>query len=331
MNQKDLLETSKTKAVEVIKNSQSFLLSCHIHPDGDALGSTVAMAHALLSQNKKVTATFSDPFVIPNSLKETLPGIETIVKPFSQVSGEFDAIITFDCGAKTRLGDVANKFDEVTNVINVDHHISNEGFGTINVIDPNAASSGSVVLSILDQLDIELTKDIAQCLYVALLTDTGRFQFSSTTPDVFEQARRYSEFNLPIAQMSRVLTEEDSLSLLKLVGEILSDMVYDENLKFVYALATIEMRNKYDVSYENLENVIEFVRRTKEADVAFVLKEFELGDYRGSLRSLGVIDVCKIAENFGGGGHKFAAGFSSAETPENITKKVAEAIKNQRR
>lgn len=319
-----------SKASDVIKNAQSFLLSCHVHPDGDALGSTVAMAHALQSQGKKVTATFSDPFIIPEALRFCLPQVDEIVKPISEVNGKFDVIMTFDCGSKSRLGDVVNYFDAVEQVINVDHHISNEGFGTINIIDPEAASSGSVVLDLLDELNIDLTKEIAQCLYVALLTDTGRFQFSSTTADVFDQARRYAEFDLPIAQMSRVLTEEDPYSLLKLAGEVLTTMQFDPELKLVSAFVSLDMRDANGVAYEELENVIEFVRRTKEADVAFALKEFQAGDYRGSLRSLGEIDVCKVAEAFEGGGHKFAAGFSSTDNPENILIKVKDQIELQR-
>src|SRR5690606_16187660 len=110
-------------------------------------------------------------------------------------------------------------------------------FGTINVIDPNAASSGSVVLRILDECGFTLTKEIAQCLYVALLTDTGRFQFSSTTPEVFSTAQRLAKFNLPIAELSRVLTEEDSFAFLRFAGEVLTAMVLDKASRVVSAIA----------------------------------------------------------------------------------------------
>lgn len=323
-------QSSLVEASHLIKESQNFLLTCHINPDGDALGSTMGMAHALKSIGKNVTATFSDPFVIPESLQKTLPEVNEVVVPFSKVSGDFDVVMTFDCGSQTRLGDVTGIFEKVDHIINVDHHISNEAFGTVNIIDANAASSGSVVLALLDELKIPLNKNISQCLYVALLTDTGRFQFSSTTPDVFEQAKRHAAFDLPIAQLSRTLTEEDPYAFLKLAGEALSKMEFDADSGLVSALGTIEMRNKYGVEYDEMEGLVEFVRRAKESDVACVIKEFQPGDYRGSLRSLGEIDVCEIASSYGGGGHRFAAGFSTTDEPNKVIENVKALIIAQR-
>jgi phosphoesterase RecJ-like protein len=316
-------------AASIIEDAQTFLLTCHIHPDGDALGSTMAMAHALKSAGKEVTATFPEPFIVPHSLQKSLPGIDILTQS-DQLAPRYDVMMTFDCGSRSRLGELDQKFGDVEHVINVDHHISNEGFGTTNVIDVDAASSGSVVQALLEECSIALTRDVAQCVYVALLTDTGRFQFSSTTPDVFEQARILSEFELPIAELSRTLTEEDPYAFLKLAGEALSEMEFDTDAQLVSAVASIDLQHKHGVTYEETEGLIEFVRRAREADVACVVKEFSPGDYRVSLRSLGTIDVCMIAEKRGGGGHRYAAGFSSTHDPREIIDGVLSDVRQQR-
>lgn len=327
----DLLSEEIARATDVIARGTRFVLSCHIHPDGDALGSTLAMAHALRSQGKDVVATFPDPFVIPQSLNSALIGTELLV-PSSQVIGEtFDVAMTFDCGSQSRLGELYEHLCRAETFINIDHHISNERFGDINVIDVDAASSGSVVLSVTDSCGINLTREMAQCMYVALLTDTGRFQFSSTTSQVFEQAARLAAFDLPIAHLSRVLTEEDNFDFLKMVGRILSEMEYDESSSVVSAIATLALREEYGVAYDETEAVIEFIRRARQSDVACVVKEFESGDYRVSLRSLGAINVCDIASTHGGGGHRFAAGFSSIDNPRDIISSVRDAVKAQRK
>ncbi len=328
----DTLENDIARASDAIGSAHSFLLTCHIHPDGDALGSTLAMAHALKSVGKSVVATFPDPFVIPETLRESLPGIELVQSSSDvQESGNiFDVAMTFDCGSRTRLSGLEELLDSAKIFINVDHHLSNERFGTINVIDVHAASSGTVVLSLLDACSIPVNKDAAQCMYVALLTDTGRFQFSSTTTKVFEQAARLAEFDLPIAELSRTLTEQDPFAFLQLTGQALSNMKRDENSQVVSAVATREMQDHFGVAYDEIEALIEYVRRTRESDVACVVKEFQPGDYRVSLRSLGVIDVCEIASMKGGGGHRYAAGFSSTDSPDDIITFVRDEVIKQR-
>lgn len=326
------IDSEIAKARAVINSANTFLLTCHVHPDGDALGSTMAMAHALKASGKEVRATFPDPFVIPENLQKSLPGME-ILQPkdeLIELGLSFDCVMTFDCGSVSRLAGLEPLIQSSKTFINVDHHMSNEKFGDINIIDAKAASSGSVVLAILDACEIELNKESAQCMYVALLTDTGRFQFSSTDEKVFEQARRLSQFNLPIAQLSRWLTEEDPYNFLKLAGEALSDMELDEKSNLVSAVATKAMQDKYKVSYDQTEGLIELVRRAKESDVACVVKECIPGEYKVSLRSLGIIDVCEIASSYEGGGHKFAAGFTTMLSPTDIICQVREKIIQQR-
>ena len=321
-----------TEVKYIISTSNSFLLTCHIHPDGDALGSAMGMAHALKAIGKEVVVTFPNPFVLPYSLNKTIPGLKELTTPSDEISIEkhFDVVMTFDCGSKSRLSGLEDLIERSGKFINVDHHLSNEKFGDINVIDVNAASSGSVVQEILNFCEIELNDEVAICLYIALLTDTGRFQFSSTTPEVFEQAKVLSGFNVDIAFLSRTLTEEDSYSLMKLAGSVLSEMQYDDKAQMAYSFVTIEMREKFGCAYDEVEGLIELVRRSREADVACMVKEFEPGDFRVSLRSLGTIDVCEIASNFGGGGHRYAAGFSSAETKDAIIEKVKTLIQSAR-
>lgn len=145
-----------------------------------------------------------------------------------------------------------------------------------------------------------------------------------------EQARRLAAFDLPIADLSRWLTEEDPYNFLKMAGQALSEMERDQQSQLVSAIATKKMQEEYGITYEQTEGLIELVRRTKESDVACVVKEYLPGEYKVSMRSLGLIDVCEIASSFGGGGHKFAAGFSSNLEPKEIITKVRRKILAQR-
>lgn len=308
------------RAAKVIGDAHTVALACHVNPDGDALGSMLALHHTLLADGRRSVASFPEPFTIAPHYRE-LPGLDLIVPP-SQFPETPEVMVTFDCGAINRLAGLQRSAEGAGELIVLDHHISNERYGTINVIDPHAAATGVVVRDLIDRLGLPLTDRSAVALYTALVCDTGRFQYETTTPEVFALAGELIRYDVPIARLSRTLFEEHRFAYLQLLAEALGNSQLVREQRFVWTSVTQEMLARRDVTIEEIEGLIDVVRRTAEADVACVLKEEADGTVKVSLRSVGDTDVRLIAAAYGGGGHRFAAGFTSsvgiAETVDRI-------------
>lgn len=311
-------------AVATIDAAEHVALACHVAPDGDALGSMLGLFHVLRAAGRNVVASFPPPFVVAPHYRE-LPGLDLITPP-EDFPEEPDVMITFDCGSLARLGDLDRAAKAARELIVIDHHISNDRYGSINLVEPDAAASGWVVLRLVDELGLPLNRDAAVCLYAALVCDTGRFQYDSTTPAVFDMARRLTEFDVPVSRLSRTLFEEHRFSYLRLLGDALASAVLEPEQRFVWTAVTQELLTKHGVEMEEVEGLIDILRRTSEAEVTCVLKEEADGTVRVSLRSLGDVDVCRIAEANGGGGHRFAAGFSSDLSIADVVARVRAAL-----
>jgi bifunctional oligoribonuclease and PAP phosphatase NrnA len=313
------------QAAEAIRNAKSVALACHVNPDGDALGSMLGLHHVLLAAGSNSIASFSEPFGVAPHYRE-LPGLDLLVPP-AEFPREPEVMITFDSGALHRLGDLETAAKSAAELIVLDHHVSNERYGTINVIVPDAAATGVVVRSLIAELGLPLNPPAAVCLYAALVCDTGRFQYDTTTPAVFELAAELVSFGVPVARLSRSLFEEHSFAYLKLLAAALERAVLDRELSFVWTAVMQDDLERYGVTFEEVEGLIDVVRRTSEAEVAAVFKEGTDGVVRVSLRSLGAVDVCRIAQSQGGGGHRFAAGFSTDESIPEIVQRIESALR----
>src|SRR5258708_1760783 len=178
------VEESLTRAAAAIRSAREVSLACHVSPDGDALGSMLALHHVLCAAGIKSVASFSEPFVVAPHYRQ-LPGLELLTPP-DAFPGEPRVMVTFDCGSLARLGDLEAPAKAAGELIVIDHHVSNQRYGSINVIDPTAAASGVLVRKLIERLELPVNRDAAVCLYAALVCDTGRFQYESTTPEVFE-------------------------------------------------------------------------------------------------------------------------------------------------
>ena len=318
------VETAIEAAARVILAASRITLVCHVSPDGDALGSTLALHHVLRANGVASVASFPSPFVVAPHYRE-LPGLDLLTAP-ELVDHEPEVMVTFDCGALDRLGDLETAAKAAGELIVIDHHASNARYGTINVIDTEAAASGVLVRQLIATLGFPLTRDAAICLYAALVCDTGRFQYESTTCSVFQLAEELAAFDLPISELSRTLFEEHRFAYLKLVADVLGQAVLVPEKKFVWAKVTQADLARHDVTFEEVEGLIDLVRRAREAEVACVLKEAADGAWRVSLRSLGAVDVCRVASAEGGGGHRFAAGFTSDDPAEAVVQRILDAL-----
>jgi bifunctional oligoribonuclease and PAP phosphatase NrnA len=296
-------------AAASIAGADQVALACHVNPDGDALGSMLGLFHVLRAAGVDVIASFPRPFVIAPHYRE-LPGLD-LLSPPDDFPREPEVMVTFDCGSLGRLGELETSAKAANELIVLDHHVSNTRYGSINVIDPTAAASGVLVRRLALELGLPLTNDAAFALYAALVCDTGRFQYDTTTSSVFELAGELVAFDIPVSRLSRQLFEEHRFAYLKLLGEALAGAELDADRRFVWTAVTQDMLARHGVTLEEVEGLIDIVRRTAEAEVTCVLKEEADGSVRVSLRSLGDVDVRAIAADNGGGGHRFAAGFES--------------------
>jgi phosphoesterase RecJ-like protein len=280
----------------------------------------LAMHLLCRSQGKESVASWPEPFVVAPHYTY-LPGLDSVTKP-ADFPDSPPVMVTFDCGSLDRLNELAEPAREAGELIVVDHHATNESYGSINLLDADAAASAVMVYRLAKRLGWALTRDVAICLYTGIVTDTGRFQYSNTSHEVLEMATELSRFDLPIADMSRQLFEEHRFAYLQLVAVALQRAELDTDRRFVATWITADDLECFGVEMDEAEGLIDIVRRTAEADVSCVLKESAEGT-KVSLRSVTDFDVTTIAMRFGGGGHRAAAGFTD---PRPIAE-VLEAIR----
>jgi phosphoesterase RecJ-like protein len=296
-------------AVDLIAEADAPVLLAHVHPDGDALGSLLAM-HLLCERHGKApVSSWGGPFPVAPHYR-FLPGIDRTVEP-RELPSSADLAVTFDCGTLARLGETATVALAARNLLVLDHHIDNERFGTVNVVDTSAAATAVVVRRLASALGWSLDRDVAVNLYVGLLTDTGRFQYPNTTPDVFLLAEELSEYDLPLANVTRELFEKHRFAYVQLAGLALARAQLDADRHLVAAWITADELERHGVNFDETEGFVDLLRRTAEADVVAALKEAPGEGLRVSLRSLGAVDVGAIASALGGGGHTFMSGFTT--------------------
>ena len=312
------------RAVRAIEDADSLALACHVGPDGDALGSMLALHHLCRAHGKPSVASWPEPFVVAPHYTY-LPGLDSTTKP-ADFPDAPAVMITFDCGSLDRLGELAAPARAAGELIVLDHHVSNARYGSINVVDPDAAATAVVVRQLAHDLGWPLNRDAAMCIYTGLVTDTGRFQYSNTTPEVFALAQELSTFDLPIAAITRQLFEEHRFAYLQLVAKCLGRAQLDSELELVSTGITADDLRTFGVEIEETEGLIDLVRRAGEAEVACVLKETPEG-IRVSLRSLSRVDVAAVAAHFGGGGHKYAAGFTVGGTVESVLEDIKDQLR----
>ena len=311
-----------SKLFEDIKDSSN-LITGHINPDGDALGSALAFKLILDSKGIDSDVSFDIKGNVPSNLNH-LP-IELIMdKP----KESYDSVYVFDCGNSERLGDLEEIALNSARVIVVDHHI-NPSFGDIQVIDSNAASTTQVLFREILSAKIAIDKNIANCLMTGLITDTGRFQYSNTDNEVFEIASKLMLSGAELTSISDNIYGSIPLNAIKLQSEVLNRIELYEDEELVVSYVLQEDYQNYNIDSSETDFLIDSIRLVKESNIALLLKEQQDKSFKGSLRSRNELDVQQIASLFGGGGHKAASGFSTNLSMEEIKNKVKNAINSQ--
>ncbi|MBI5810057.1 MAG: bifunctional oligoribonuclease/PAP phosphatase NrnA [Deltaproteobacteria bacterium] len=316
-------------AIEQIKKGRKFLVVSHVNPEGDAVGSLLGLALALKNAGKDVTPYLEDP--LPDVFR-FLPGAELVVHDLAG-KGPFDATFAVDCGQKERLGKGFCGLKEPGVVINVDHHATNDRFGGINIIVPDASAAGELVFDLCKEAGLRITRDVAVNLYVAIHTDTGSFRYSSSTPGSFIKAGELVKLGADPWDISMRVYENYPAKRYKLLGMVLSTLeVIDvpcggAKCDIAKVVVTLEMLRKTGAEKDLADGFVNYARGIEGVEIGVLFRECASNEYKVSFRSKGDIDVASVAEGFGGGGHSHAAGCNIKGSLKEVEDTVLETLK----
>ncbi|MGZ8611233.1 MAG: DHH family phosphoesterase [Actinomycetota bacterium] len=299
-----------TEAAEAIEAATTVAIACHVNPDADALGSMLGLSNFLQGKGKQTICSFPNEPFDPPRWASMLPGAESLVPP-----GEFPkeprVMVTCDVASMDRLAMLAPAAAKATTLIWIDHHVSNEGLGTIPLIDPRASSTCEMVWRLLRRMDGEVSLETAVCLYAGLVTDTGRFQYEAVTPETLRLGADLREFPFEHTRLVQALYEDNGVPYLRLLGVALERIALESDADLVWSYLTQADLAGAGIRSSETDDLIDVVRTAREADVTAVVKQQRDGRFKVSLRSKGGHDVSAVSAAFGGGGHRLAAGYTS--------------------
>jgi phosphoesterase RecJ-like protein len=292
---------TRAQTAREIRKRQRFVIAAHVRPDGDAVGSQLAMAYALRHLGKEVRVISRDP--APPQLSE-FPGVLDI-EITDYVDDPGDAVIVMESGDLRRTG-IAGL--ERGFVINIDHHVGNTMFGAVNWLEVSAAACGEMIFDVVRELGVPLTYEIALHVYIAILTDTGSFHYSNITPRTFDICRQCVLAGVDPSAVSRSVFDSSNLGRLKLFGAALNQMQIDDTGRLATVSVNQRLAEECGATYEDADGLINLPLTAKDILAVVFFKEAGPDDWRVSLRSKGSVDINAVAVEFGGGGHKNASG-----------------------
>ena len=322
----DDLAASIARAADVLSEAREVVLACHVNPDADALGSMLGLGTHLRARGATTICSFgNEPLELPRWASQ-LPGSDRVVEP-AEVPAEPAVMVTCDCASFDRLGVLGGRASRAGELIWIDHHRSNEGYGTVRVVDPDASSTCEMVFRLIEAIGGDVDGDTAICLYAGLVTDTGRFQYQATTPETLRIAARLREHAFDHAALVRALYEDNDPSFLKLLGTALARMAEIPEASVIWTYVTQADLADAGVGPGDTDDLIDVLRTARDVDVAAVLKQQRDGRFKVSVRSRGGHDLAAVAASFGGGGHRLAAGYTSEHGPEGTIERLVAALR----
>lgn len=308
-----------------LKNSSHVFVVTHTGPDGDAIGSLIAMGVALKTLGKKATLYNESP--IP-AVYRFLPSVSRVVRHIG--NEKYDTAVVLDCSDLQRIGKATSFVKRIPVIINIDHHITNTGFGNFQLIDTSACASTEIVYRLIKKLGVPINKDIATSIYTGILTDTGSFRFSNTNRSAFAICEEMVAAGVDPYNIAQYVYGTYSLGRIKLLNLALDSIEISYNGKLSIMTLTQNMFNETQTQPEDVDGLINYAKRIEDVKVAALIQEncngtgetTPFSKYHVSLRSDGAVDVAEIAASFGGGGHSSAAGFNVESTLLDLKSKI---------
>ncbi|MGD9301477.1 MAG: bifunctional oligoribonuclease/PAP phosphatase NrnA [Desulfobacterales bacterium] len=318
--------------IKQINEARHILLASHSQPDGDAVSSILALGLAIGKLGKKTTIYNASP--IP-AVYRFLPSVERIVRHIKKAN-TYDVALVLDCGDLPRVGQATATVSQIPVVINIDHHISNTGFGDIQLIDPMACSTAEIVYRLIKTMDVPIDTAMATSIYTGILTDTGSFRFSSTNQAAFAISQEMAELGVEPHEVAQHVYGTYSLGRIKLLNLALDSIEISDNGKLSIMTVTGAMLEETRTQPEDADGMINYARRIEDVKVAALIHEQKNGKtnsngqrrFHVSLRSDGSVDVAAIAGRFGGGGHTSAAGFQVETTLKKLKSDIITLAQN---
>jgi len=312
-----------SQVVELIEAKRHFAITSHIRPDGDSLGSSLGLYWLLRALDKEPEVIMRDG--VPHSYQK-LPGADG-VRVTPAVDKPYDAVFVIECSDITRPGLI--NLDQQF-VVNIDHHSTTALFGTINWIDSTASAVGEMIYNLCKAIGVRPTREIAECVYTALVTDTGSFHYSNTTERTFKVASELVRAGVKPAKISQAVFNNYPWGKIELLGQVLATVRRDSMGRVAWMRQTLEMQRRAGTADEDSDGFVNYPLSVGEIEAVAFLKEAAPGVYRTSLRSKGDVNVARIAERFGGGGHRNAAGCTLRgdwdEAERTIVNLLSEAV-----
>jgi phosphoesterase RecJ-like protein len=312
--------------ISMIRDAEKIAILPHISIDGDALGSSIALAMALKKAGNEPTVLLEEE--IPLSYK-FLPGTEH-VEIYGGNPGSFDLVIALDTGDVERLGKRIKIFNSANATVNIDHHATNTRFAELNLVKTTASAVGEIIYQTIRLMGLDIDKDIALCLYVAIATDTGGFRYSNTTPLTHQIVADLINNGVDVAEISQIIFETLTLSKVKLTGMALDTLEILENGKVAFMTVTDEMLKNASAKEEECDGIVNLGRNIREVEVAVLMRQKMDNEYKINFRSKNYVDVSIIANRHSGGGHKMAAGCTMkgnmAQIKEMLLKEIREVL-----
>jgi phosphoesterase RecJ-like protein len=312
------------KIIEAIRKSETICIVGHVRPDGDCIGSQLGLGFALKAAGKKVTVWNEDP--MPPKLSFLDPSGKFLQAP--KAGRTFDCVIATDCATFERLGEAGANIGRRGILINIDHHASNSRYGDLNWVAENEPSTGELIVRLLEEARWPITPGIANCLFAAISTDTGSFQYPSTRPETFAIAARLVERGADLGHVCNEVYHSYSLSRVRLLQHVYNEFKLTADDQVAYFWLRKKDYTRTGAIADDSEGLIDHVRAIQPVVVACLFEEMEPQLTRVSLRSKnGKVNVNEIAKRFGGGGHHAAAGARVRGNPATVQRQILAAVK----
>ncbi|WP_156765645.1 bifunctional oligoribonuclease/PAP phosphatase NrnA [Mycobacterium sp. 1245499.0] len=311
-------------AVELLSDADTVAVIAHVHPDADTIGAGLALGLVLDKCGKRVEVSFAEPAGLPESLA-SLPGCRLLVDP-DAMRRDVDLVVTVDVPSVKRLGTLSDLALEGDEVLVIDHHASNDVFGTANFVDVQADSTTMMIADILDAWDKPIDSDVAHCIYAGLTTDTGSFRWASAR--ALRLAARLVDGGVDNAAISRTLLDSHPFGWLPLLSRVLASAQLLPDAAGGRGLVYAVVGNQDWVTSrpEEVESIVDIVRTTQQAEVAAVFKEIAPQQWSVSMRAKSAVDLAAVASGFGGGGHRLAAGYSTTGSIDDAVASLRTAL-----